>query len=148
MIQLRKKGEEAWYNPDRDIVNLLPNVVSEIFAVVTGAKEDPKLLEYLEKAEIADPKSEDHIAFATRLGAFITKAHTVKTFEELCESTQLNQLPADKVYRFLAAIGWVMLQAYHDGATDLNPKAAQIASRPEEIKSLIKEYEEKAKASL
>jgi hypothetical protein len=145
MIQVRKKGDEAWYNPDRDVVNLLPKIISDVFATAIGLADDPKLKEFLDKTTLADPKSEDHIAFAIRLGAFITKGHTVASFDELCKAAKLDELPADKMLKFLSAIGWRILQAYHDGITDLRPEHAQTASRAPEINQLIKQMEESVK---
>ena len=142
MLQVRKQGlgGDAWYNPERDIANLLPAVFKKI--LVEGTKEE-YLKEYLNKVDIDDENSKALNRIAITLGAFITLAPTAESFEDLLESTKFNGIELEARTAFLATIGIELMKAFFFGIGELADKDAAVVVVAGEIAAYVEMFEKK-----
>jgi hypothetical protein len=142
MLQVRKQGlgGDAWYNPERDIANLLPAVFKKI--LIEGGKEE-YLKEYLSKANIDDENSKALHRVALTLGAFITLAPSAEDFESLLISSKFNEIELDARTSFLAALGIELLKAFFFGIGELSKKDSVMVTDPGEIAEYVEMFEKK-----
>tara|TARA_Y100000034_G_C6665331_1_gene291836 strand:+ start:112 stop:570 length:459 start_codon:yes stop_codon:yes gene_type:complete len=140
MLQVRAQGTEAWFNPSRDIANMLPALVRKI---LNDGTLDADLGEYLKEAGIEDQDCKEMNKLAVRMALFVTKASEVDDFDTLIEGIKLKELDPKVRTAFMATIGWEVMRAFHFGIAELSPRDVTATTKPEKLKALVDEFEAK-----
>ena len=142
MLQVRTQGTDAWFNPSRDIVNMLPALIRKI---LDNGMLDEDLKEYLQLAGIEDQDCEELNKLAVRMALFVTKANQVESFDELIEGIKLKEVSPKVRTAFMATIGWEVMRTFHFGIAELAPRDVTSTVKPEKLNALVEEFDTKTK---
>jgi len=143
-VQARTRGAagDSWYRPERDVVNLLPEMVRNIFVNY----DDKKMYhQWANKFGLTEDEIEEA---AKRMAGFVNASPNDPNFKIVIEESGLADLPLETVMLILSAVGWETLRYYHNGLFEIDPASQQDVVKMRLTSKAVTQFKFKIKRSL
>lgn len=124
-IRARGSGPDQWYSPDRDIANLFPLLVREMW----GLFDDNAI--YAQWADSMGVTSTELSAGVAATAKFVSYAKSMRDYEACLERSGFNDLSLTTRVLIMAALGHTIMRIWHERLVELNVQArAAVTAMP------------------